>query len=266
MMAIVDSPARQFLAALGPGLPQPLAVVVFSAHHDASSVEITGGSSPETIHDFGGFPAELYRLVYPAPGAPELAREIEGLLAQHALEATVNPVRGFDHGAWIPLRLMFPAADVPLVQVSIDTARAPAHHVALGSALRPLREHGVLLIGSGGATHNLGLYFRAGSRADDDVPEWVRSFAEWTAAAVAEGRLSDLERYREIAPFAPENHPTPEHFLPLFPVLGAAFEEEIGMRIHSSYDRGLLSLDAFAFGLDDWPGPVFPAASQGPAV
>ena len=168
------------------------------------------------------------------------------------------------HHEWIPLGLMFPDADVPVVQVSIASRRAPAEHVALGRALRTLRDAGVLLLGSGGATHNLGLYFTA--RGDGGVPDWVFAFAEWTTAAIAAGRVSDLERYREIAPHAVDNHPTPEHFLPLFEVLGAAFGDERGVRIHSSCDRGVLALDAFAFGFDDWPGPELPAATAAVAV
>jgi 4,5-DOPA dioxygenase extradiol len=264
MLAITESPARRFLVELGLALPRPRAIVVFSAHHDAPQVEITGAAAPATIHDFGGFPAELYRLRYPAPGAPDLAREVASLLEQHSIGARIEPSRGLDHGAWIPLGLMFPHADVPVVQVSIASRRAPAEHVALGRALRTLRDAGVLLLGSGGATHNLGLYFTA--RGDGSVPDWVLAFAEWTTAAIAAGRMSDLERYREIAPYAVENHPTPEHFLPLFVVLGAAFGDERGVRIHSSYDRGVLALDAFAFGFDDWPGPELPAATAAVAV
>jgi 4,5-DOPA dioxygenase extradiol len=261
MLGILDSPARRFLAALGPALPRPRAIVVASAHHDAETVEVTGAERPRTIHDFGGFPEELYRLRYAAPGDPALAQEIVERLTGHALEAHVEPHRGLDHGAWIPLGLMFPAADIPVVQVSIDSARGPAHHVALGHALRELRDSGVLLLASGGATHNLALYFRAGPRIDDAAPEPVRAFNEWTAAAVESRRIGPLERYRELAPHAAENHPTPEHFLPLFVALGASLDEEPGVRIHSSYDRGLLSMDAYAFGFDAWRGPVFPAAT-----
>jgi 4,5-DOPA dioxygenase extradiol len=264
MLAITDSPARRFLVELGKALPSPRAIVVFSAHHDAPDIEITSAAEPATIHDFGGFPAELYGLRYPAPGAPELAREVAVLLQRHSIRAHIEPNRGLDHGAWIPLGLMFPDADVPILQVSISSRRSPREHVAVGRALRVLRAAGVLLLGSGGATHNLGLYFAA--REDGVPPAWVFAFAEWVAAAIAAGRVLDLERYRELAPYPAENHPTPEHFLPLFVVLGAAFDDERGVRIHSSYDRGVLALDAFAFGFEAWPGPKLPAATAAAAV
>jgi 4,5-DOPA dioxygenase extradiol len=164
---------------------------------------------------------------------------------------------------------MFPRADVPVLQVSIDSARSPEQHFALGRALRPLRDTGALVLGSGGATHNLALYARARGRDDDSAPpDWVEAFNEWTAAAIAARRFDDLFRYSERAPFAAQNHPTAEHLLPLFVTLGAAHDDEPGVRIHSSYDRGLLALDAYAFGL----APSVPreirvrAAAPGPAV
>jgi 4,5-DOPA dioxygenase extradiol len=257
MLAVADSAARRFLAALGPKLPRPSAVVVVSAHHDAAETEITAAEWPETIHDFGGFPAELYRLRYRAPGDPQLARDIAGALTAASLPARIEPRRGFDHGAWIPLSLMFPQADVPVVQVSLDSSRPPEHHLKLGRALRPLRDRGALIVGSGGATHNLSLYFHAGDRADDSQPlEFVEAFTEWTAGAIAARRLDDLLRYRERAPYAAQNHPTAEHYLPLFVTLGAAHDDEPGTRIHASYDRGLLSLDAYAFGLAATPREI----------
>jgi 4,5-DOPA dioxygenase extradiol len=249
LLAIDDSAARRFLSQLGAHLPRPTTIVVLSAHHDAEPVEITSGPHPATIHDFGGFPRELYELRYPAPGAPELAARIHALLSAVDIDAALEPSRGFDHGAWIPLLLMYPAADLPLVQVSIDSSRDAAWHFALGRALRPLRENGVLLIGSGGATHNLGLYMHAGARGDGaPPPEWVARFNDWVAEAIDQQRHDDLLQYRERAPYVEENHPTHEHFLPLFAALGAARDDERGERIHASYDRGLLSLDSYAFG------------------
>jgi 4,5-DOPA dioxygenase extradiol len=269
MLAVVDSAARRFLKDLGARLPTPSAVVVVSAHYDTPSTEVTAAARPETIHDFGGFPEELYRLNYPAPGDPELARNIVARLAAAALPARLAETRGLDHGAWIPLLLMFPRADVPVLQVSIDSTRSPEHHFALGRALRSLREAGALVLGSGGATHNLALYARARGRNDDsEPPEWVEAFNEWTAGAIAVGRVDELFRYAERAPYAAQNHPTAEHFLPLFVTLGAAYDDEKGVRIHSSYDRGLLSLDAYAFGLaTSAPREIrVAAAARGPTV
>ncbi len=250
MLAVVDSAARRFLKDLGARLPAPAAVVVLSAHYDTPMTEVTAGARPETIHDFGGFPDELYRLRYPAPGDPQRAHDIVSRLAAAGMSARLAPERGLDHGAWIPASLMFPRADVPVLQVSIDTARSPEQHFALGRALRSLRDDSILVVGSGGATHNLALYAHARGRDDASAPpEWVEAFNEWTAGAIAARRFDDLFRYSERAPFAAQNHPTAEHFLPLFVTLGAAYDDEPGVRIHSSYDRGLLSLDAYAFGL-----------------
>lgn len=250
MLAVADSAARRFLQALGSQLPRPAVVVVLSAHYDTPTTQITAAARPETIHDFGGFPDELYRLRYPAPGSPELAQDIAAELRNAGIAAELEPRRGLDHGAWIPLSLLFPRADVPALQVSIDTARSPEQHFALGRALRPLRDAGALILGSGGATHNLALYAHARGRTDESSPpEWVEAFNEWTAGAIAERRYDDLFHYAERAPYAAQNHPTAEHYLPLFATLGAAHDAEPGTRIHSSYDRGLLALDAYAFGL-----------------
>lgn len=254
MLAVTDSAARRFLQDVGPKLPRPRAVLVVSAHYDTALTELTGAERPPTIHDFGGFPAELYRLRYTPQGDPALARSVAERLTAASLPAVVEPLRGLDHGAWIPLMLMFPRADVPTVQLSIDSRRSAEHHFALGRALRSLRDEGVLVLGSGGATHNLGLYFAAGNRTDETAPpEWVEAFNEWTAGAIAARRIDDLLHYRERAPYAAQNHPTPEHYLPLFVTLGAVYDEEPGARIHASYDRGLLSLDAYGFGLDAAP-------------
>lgn len=269
MLAVVDSAARRFLAQLGPKLPAPTAVAVISAHYDSATTEVTAAERPETIHDFGGFPDELYRLRYPAPGSPALAREIVALLEAASHPARLAPNRGFDHGAWIPLSLMLPKADVPVLQISINSRRSPEEHFALGRALRTLRDAGTLLLGSGGATHNLALYAHARGRDDDSTPpEWVEAFNEWTASAIAARRLDDLFRYAERAPYASQNHPTAEHYLPLFVTLGTAYDDEPGVRVHSSYDRGLLSLDAYAFGLvQPMPREIrVRAAAPGPAV
>lgn len=257
LLAVVDSAARRFLGGLSARLPPPTAIVAFSAHYDTPVIEVTAGTRPKTLHDFGGFPEELYRLEYPAPGSPPLARDIVARLEAAGLPARLAPERGFDHGAWIPLSLMYPRADVPVLEVSIDSGRSPEQHFALGRALRPLRDTGALLLGSGGATHNLALYARSRGRDDfSPPPEWIEAFNEWTAGAIAARRLDDLYRYAERAPHAAQNHPTPEHFLPLFVTLGAAHDDEPSVRIHSSYDRGLLALDAYAFGVARTPPEI----------
>lgn len=246
-----ESAARAFLEAFGRTLPRPRAILVVSAHFESRTPLVTVDERPETIYDFGNFVPELRRLTYPAPGAPALARRVAGLLQAARFPAGFAANRGFDHGAWTPLMLLFPAADIPIVQLSVQPEAGPEHHRDLGRALVPLRDEGVLVLASGALTHNLAAYFgtRRGRGAQTAVePEpWVETFATWMNAAVAAGRIDDLLDYRRCAPFARENHPTEEHLLPLFVALGAA-EGETGRRVHASHDGGVLAMDAYGFG------------------
>lgn len=245
-LVIEDGPAHRFLAGLGNELARPKAVLMISAHYEAPALTVTTGEAPETIHDFRGFPRELYEIGYPAPGDPGLAADIVALLNEAGLPAQGDPKRGFDHGAWVPMMLMYPQADVPLVQLSIDPRRGAAYHHALGEALRPLRERGVLIAGSGGATHNL-RYF-SGARHDDPAPDWVAAFGDWLTDAVVHGRRDDLVHYRERGPHAAHNHPSEEHYLPLLTALGASEPGETGRRLHTSTTYGILRMDSFLFG------------------
>jgi 4,5-DOPA dioxygenase extradiol len=239
------SPAVEFLRGLGASLGRPAAVLVVSAHWDTERPTVSAVERPPTIHDFYGFPPELYRLRYPAPGAPALARRVAQRLEAAGLGAELDPQRGLDHGAWTPLYHLFPQADVPVTQLSIQWAKGPAHHVRLGEALRPLREEGVLILASGGATHNL----RELSRwRGHPVPQpWVVEFNEWLARAVLERRTEDLLAYRERAPHAVRNHPTDEHLVPLFVALGAGDPHGAVERLHSSIASGVISMDAYRF-------------------
>lgn len=245
-LAIEDGPAHRFLREYGERLGRPRAVVVLSAHYEAPVATVTTSEWPEMIYDFRGFPPSLYDIVYPAPGHPDLAEDIAGLLEQSGIPVRRDPRRGLDHGAWVPLHLMYPLADVPVLQVSIDPARGAAYHYRLGELLAPLRDDGVLLIGSGGATHNLPAYFRGGP--GDSPPAWVAGFNEWLADRVIAGDVDDLLEYRGRAPEAAENHPTDEHFLPLLAALGAAADATKRRRVHRSYQHGVLSMDAYEFG------------------
>ncbi len=244
-LAIEDGPAHRFLAAYGAMFGRAKAVLAISAHWETAAPAVTSAESPATIHDFYGFPRALYRIRYPAPGDPALADRVAGRLEQAGLPTTADDQRGLDHGAWVPLSLMFPDADVPVVQLSIQTALGPQHHYRLGAALAPLRDDGVLIMGSGGMTHNLGEF--RGRRVDEPPPGWVVDFAEWTAAALADGRIDDLLDYRDRAPHAARNHPTDEHFLPLFAAIGAAGPAARVQRVHASHSYGVLAMDAFAF-------------------
>ena len=179
---------------------------------------------------------------YAAPGDPALARRAAALLEGAGLPARLEP-RGLDHGAWVPLMLMYPEADIPVVQLSIQTQRGPAHQLRVGEALAPLRADGVLVLGSGSVTHNLGEF--RGATIDAPPPEWVTHFADWLAAAAAEGRTADLLDYRRRAPGAVRNHPSDEHLLPFFTALGAAGAGAAGRRVHASTTHGVLAMDVY---------------------
>lgn len=248
-LATEDSEAHRFLRAYGERLGRPHAIVVLSAHFIAPVATVTSAKRPETIHDFYGFAPDLYDLEYPAPGSPGLADRIAGRLAAADIEVATDPARGLDHGAWVPLSLMFPDAGIPVVQLSIDPQRGSAYHYELGQHLAGLRDEGVLIIGSGGVTHNLRELAWDGQYAA--VPDWAASFNEWVADAIADSRIDDLLAYRERCPQAARNHPTEEHFFPLLCALGAAFGDERRERVHHSYTMGALSMDAYQFG-----GPV----------
>jgi len=237
--------AVDFLRGLGGALGRPESILVVSAHWDTARPAVSAVERPETIHDFYGFPPELYRLRYPAPGAPRLAGRVSGLLEAKGLKTEIDPGRGLDHGAWTSLMLMYPEADIPVTQLSIQSRLGPAHHVRLGEALRPLRDEGVLVFASGGATHNLGeLRFQRGS----PVPQpWVVEFNEWLATAILARRAEDLVGYRDRAPHAVRNHPTDEHLIPLFVAVGAGGPDAAPQRLHTSISSGVISMDAYRF-------------------
>lgn len=245
MLAIQDSPARRFLQGYGATLGRPTAVLMLSAHWLTARPTLSLASDPETIHDFGGFPDALYAIRYPAPGAPALAEEAAALLEQSGISVERAPERGLDHGAWVPLSLMYPDADIPVTQLSLQPHLGTEHHYRVGQALAPLRERGVLIVGSGSLTHNLAEYF--GRPGDDRVPDWVSRFADWMHDTLAGGRIDDALHYRERAPFAARNHPTDEHLLALYPVLGAGGEHATVRRVHASYD-GVIAMDNYEVG------------------
>ncbi|OZB60557.1 MAG: dioxygenase [Lysobacterales bacterium 13-68-4] len=245
MTALQPGLTGERLTGLAAALPRPPAIVVASAHYLARAPLVGGAARPETVHDFGGFPRALYELQYPAPGDPGLASRIVALLDQAGLPAHVDPERGLDHGIWVPLRLMYPDADIPVVPLSIQPMLGPAHHYALGRALAPLRDEGVLVIGSGSITHNLH-DFRAGYDADHEAP-YVRPFIGWVEQRLAAGDTAALLDYRRQAPFAERAHPTDEHLLPLFVAQGTAGEAARSQRLDAGVDLGLLAMDIYRF-------------------
>lgn len=236
--------ARDFLSGLGRELGRPKAIVAVSAHWETAAPRASVATHPPTIHDFGGFPDELYQVQYPAPGAPDAARRAVELLGQAGISASADPARGLDHGAWVPLALMYPDADIPVAQLSIQTPLGPAHHVAVGRALAPLRAEDVLVFATGGATHNLMMMERG---RHDAAPPWAQAFDDWLAARLEAGDEANLVNYRSQAPYAREAHPRDEHLLPVFVAFGAGGPGSKGRPLHRSFTHGSLSMAAFAF-------------------
>jgi 4,5-DOPA dioxygenase extradiol len=245
MHAIEPGAAGQAWAALGRTLPRPRAVLVASAHWTTSVPMLTGNPTPQTIHDFGGFPAELYALEYPATGAPELATRAVALLKDAGITAGVDGCRGLDHGAWVPLLHMYAAHDVPVVQVSLQPEQGTMHHVELGRALAPLAREGVLIVGSGHTTHNLRDWM-ANMRRSEPL-RYAQAFADWLDARLAAHDTAALVDYREQAPDAVRAHPTEEHFLPLHVAWGAAGEDARVERVVTGFEAGALAMHSWLF-------------------
>lgn len=243
-----DSPARRFLSDLPASLPaQPTAIVMISAHWATPETKVTSVTVNSTIHDFGGFEEELYQLLYNAPGAPDIARQIQQSMQDNGISCDIDRQRGLDHGAWIPLMLSWPDADIPVVQVSMQLGKGPQYHLKLGQALKFLRKQGVLIIGSGSLTHDLRSWAASRHTLGGDEPDWVKGFGDWISQKIEAGDTADLLNYRAIAPHAVRNHPTEEHFLPLFVAMGAGGGEK-WRSLHQSITHSVLRMDVFAFG------------------
>jgi len=242
-LIITPGEARDFLSGLAPQFPRPQAVLAVSAHWESAEPTVSHAQHPETIHDFSGFPRELYAMRYPAPGAVELAKRTSALLTQAGFAVRADDRRGLDHGAWVPLKLMYPEADIPATQLSVQPQLGAPHHYRVGQALRPLREEGILILASGSLTHNL----RKLDWSGQSTPGWVSDFSDWVADVSKSSDPDTLLRYREQAPAAVRNHPTEEHFLPFFVALGAGSQSTPARRIHQSTTFGVLAMDAYRF-------------------
>ncbi len=248
-LVLHDTDANRFLRQWGQSAKLPKAILIISAHFETDQPTVSLGDAPEMIYDFGGFDPKLRTLVYPAPGKDALAHRAGDLLTEGGFDVS-SVKRGFDHGTWVPLMLLFPEANIPVVQLSVQPGKSPEHHFRMGQALRPLREEGVLIIGSGSFTHNLSAVFGANGLADRNAnaPHWVTEFADWMDDRLTSGAVDDLLNYRTLAPFAERNHPTDEHLLPLYVALGAAGGDGVAKRVHHSHEFGALMMDAYAFG------------------
>lgn len=230
-------PARDFLVGLGKTLERPKGIVIATAHWETRAPAVAKMAVNDTVHDFRGFPQALYELRYPAPGDAALSDRVAALTGA-SVEA-----RGLDHGAWVPLLLMYPQHDIPVVQIAVQPHLGVAHHIALGRALSPLREDGVLVMGSGSFVHNLRqLDWQGGYDAPE--PDWSKAFAGWMDAAIMARDDAALIDYRERAPFAQMAHPEDEHLLPLFVAYGAG---GAATKLHDSRTFGSLRMDAYGF-------------------
>lgn len=246
-LAIDDMlPARGFLKSWKEVYAKrPTSILVISGHWETSEPTVNVVDRNDTIYDFYNFPKPMYKLKYPAKGAPELANRVKELLMTSGFtNVKEDKKRGLDHGAWVPLMLMYPEADIPVCQLSIQTERDGSYHYQMGKALTPLKEEGVLIIGSGSATHNLrSINFDS----DGSVVPWALEFDTWLKGALLDGRYEDVNHYEEKAPHAKMAHPWPDHFYPLHVAMGAAGENAKAKLMHQSWSLGTLSYASYQF-------------------
>ncbi|HEX5352906.1 MAG TPA: 4,5-DOPA dioxygenase extradiol [Rhodanobacteraceae bacterium] len=238
MNAVQDTVWSRAWSALGKRLPKPRAVLSVSAHWYLPGSAATAMAQPRTIHDFGGFPRELFEVQYPAPGDPSLAERLRGLLAPVAIRADHS--WGLDHGTWSVLRHIFPGADVPVVQLSIDETQPSVFHHELGKRLAPLRDEGILLLGSGNVVHNLHTY--AWGRHPVQPFDWAARFEATVRELIRNGDHRALVDYASLGPDAELSIPTPEHYLPLLYVLGASGKDDAAGFPAAGMDGGSISM------------------------
>ena len=254
MTALAPREAGAFWQRLGPAIDatagRPRAILAISAHSLAREPLLLAAARHTTVHDFSGFPEPLYRLRYDAPGAPDLAPRVAGLIQAAGLPVQVADEGGLDHGIWAPLRFVWPEADIPVLPLAFPPDWSPARLFGLGQALAPLADEGVLIYGTGSITHNLRMVF-GGGQPPIDAPEIPESaaFRDWFAQRAAAADWPALLDYRRQAPHGALMHPTDEHLLPFYVAAGAAgVSTPAGARIHASLTYGCLGMDAYAFG------------------
>lgn len=243
--ALHPGAAETAVASYVQALPRPKAVLIVSAHWDTAVPTLSVACRPETIHDFHGFPQALYDIRYSVPGAVPWAMEARALLEEAGFEVALDAKRGLDHGAWVPLRAMYPQADVPVLAMSLQSRLGPTHQYRLGRALAPLRAAGVLIVGSGNLTHNLRHLMMP--RGGGEAPSYAVAFQDWIYRHLQAKAVDELLAYRSRAPGAVEAHPTDEHLLPLFLALGTAGADYAVERLHDGIEYNILAMDAYAF-------------------
>ena len=246
MLAVEPGRTGPLLRSIGERLPTPKAVLIVSPHWETQTPRVGNLVKQRVIHDFGGFPQELYALDYPAAGSPELAERVAGLLRDAGLHAQTDDGWGLDHGAWVPLRYLYPHADIPVLQLSLQPHQPPAYHYRIGQLLAPLAKEGIVLIGSGSFTHNLRELRRNDADAGD-APHTME-FLQWFLTQMQAGNLEALLDYRDSAPHSVRTHPTDEHLLTLFFAMGAADDWTQSVHLDSGSTYHSLRMDAFAFG------------------
>jgi len=243
--AIDPGQAGPALTTLGQTLPRPKAILVVSPHWTTREPRVATTARPKTIHDFGGFPPALYQLQYPAPGAPAVAQRAIELLRAAGYAAEADAQWGLDHGAWVPLRYLFAAADVPVLQVSLPARLDGSGAYAYGQALAPLADEGVLIVGSGSLTHNL---FEVRFDAPDaDAEAYALAFVDWVRDTVGRRDHTRLQQVLALAPHAARAHPTAEHLWPLLVAAGAAGAHSAPQHIDGGVRYGVLSMDGFVW-------------------
>ncbi|MEC0372613.1 DODA-type extradiol aromatic ring-opening family dioxygenase [Paenibacillus chibensis] len=245
MLALEDNGYTRFLEQLGQELPKPEAIAVFSAHWDSPDQSVSVDESHGTMHDFYGFPEAMYELRYPAPGSASLTQQIGQLFDAGNLPYQPVLGRGLDHGVWVILQKMYPNADIPVVELSVDSRRSPAEQYTIGAMLKELRQQNVLVIGSGGLVHNLRMIGQS-----EEADPWAVEFDEWIAGQLGSWKLNELFDYDKKAPYARQAVPSygTEHFVPLFYAMGAADDDRRAERLFQAYQYGSLSLNCWMFG------------------
>ena len=254
MIALEPGAAGAFMQRLGPAIDatfgRPKAIVAISAHTAARAHVLLAAPRHEAVYDFGGFDPKLYALRYDAPGAPALAKQVAELLGAAGLPVHLLDQGGLDHGNWTALRYLYPNADVPVLPLAFVPSQSPALQFALGAALAPLAEQGVLVLGSGSITHNLRRVFAGGLKPNPDqleIPE-SRAFRNWMHERSSAREWEALFDYRKRAPHAVDMHPTDEHLLPWYVAAGAGGRDCAPIRLHDSATLGSLGMDAYVFG------------------
>ena len=241
-LILTKEPAYQALVHIGQQWPAPEGIIAISAHWQAEEFTLGTAEQFSTIHDFGGFPADLYQLTYPARGSRSLADQCVRVLKSESIVFAEDPQRGLDHGVWMPLMIAWPQADIPILPLSLKRGASLWEYLELGRALAPLRRQGILLIASGSVTHNLDTMQAPGSPA----APWAIEFAQWLKEKLETAQTGALLDYRKRARYARLAHPTTEHFDPLLIAYGAG-EESPGICLHHSFVYGNIAMDNYAF-------------------